>query len=106
MLNEKQIIIMKEKTKICVNALLGEKLNQRQIEEKYKIPSSTVGRLLNNEELLKEIYGLDAEFVINEIKEYQQKNKAKGHSMGGIISQENNGYIKGENGKFNGNGRK
>ena len=106
MLSEKQIIIMKEKTRICVNALLGEKLNQNEIEKKYKIPSSTVGRLLNNEKLLTEIYGPDAQFVINEIKEYQQKNKAIGHSMGGIISQENNGYTKDENGKFNGNRRK
>ena len=38
-------------TRICVNALLGEKLNEQEISEKYKIPQSTIDRYLNKNQL-------------------------------------------------------
>lgn len=89
-------------TRICVNALLGEKLNEQEISEKYKIPQSTIDRYLKNEKILYDIYKENADFVINEIKEYLRKNKELGYQKGGKKSQDLYGYEKSENGKFNG----
>lgn len=102
MLSEKQIEERKARTKICVEALLWEGLNQSQIAAKYQIPSSTVGRLLNNEEVIREIYGANADFVIEEIKIYNQRNKMNGNVLGGKTSSILNEYTKDTDGKFSG----
>ncbi len=102
MLSEIQKEVRRRKTRICVDALLGEQLNQNQIAEKYDIPSSTVGRLLNNEEVIKEIYEEDADFVISEIKIQLQNNKWNGNVLGGKTSSILNEYTKTEDGKFSG----
>lgn len=101
MLSKRQIEERKIKTKICIEALFNG-LNQSQIEAKYKIPSSTVGRFLSNEEVIREIYGADADFVIDEIKIYNQKNKMNGNVLGGKTSSILNEYTKDEDGKFTG----
>ncbi len=106
MLSEEQIEERKRKTKICVKALLGENLNQGQIELKYGIPSSTVGRLLNNENVIRDIYKDDADFVISEIKIQLQNNKRNGNVLGGKTSSILNEYTKTEDGKFSGSRRK
>ncbi len=106
MLSEEQIKERERKTIICVNALLGENLNQYQIEKKYGIPSSTVGRLLNNEKVIRDIYKADADFVIEEIKTQQQNNRKNGNVLGGKTSSILNEYTKSEDGKFSGSRRR
>lgn len=106
MLSEEQIEERKKRTIICVNALLGENLNQGQIELKYDIPSSTVGRLLNNEKVIRDIYKDDADFVISEIKIQLQNNKRNGNVLGGKTSSILNEYTKTEDGKFSGSRKK
>lgn len=102
MLSKEQEEARKRNTKLCVNALLNEKLDQQAIEEKYKIPQSTVGRLLSNEEVIREIYKENADFVIEEIKKQNQINKMKGNVLGGKTSSILNEYIKDADGKFSG----
>ena len=105
MLSQEQIEERERLTRICVNALIGECLNDQEISFKYGIPKSTVDRYLKNDEVLKDIYKNDAEFVISEIKEYIDKNKTIGFSKGGEKSQSLYGYGKDEKGKFTGRRR-
>lgn len=106
MLSEEQYKKIIEETIICVNALLNENLNQKEIEDKYNIPTSTVGRRLSNEKVLRSIYEDKAYTIIALIKSKQEENKKQGNSNGGRLTQERYGFVKDQNGKFNGPNRK
>jgi len=103
MLSELQKEERRRKLSVCVDLLIGKKMNQRQISELTGFPSSTVGNLLRDEKLIREVYNKkDADFIIEEINIYQQNNKHDGLVTGGLNSQNLHGYEKDEDGKFNG----
>lgn len=104
MLSELQKEERRRKLSVCVDCLIGKRMNQKQISEFTGFPSSTVGNLLRDETLIREVYNeKDADFIIQEINIYQQNNKHDGLISGGINSQNLHGFEKDESGKFKGN---
>ena len=102
MLSEEQQLIKKEKIKIVVESFLKEKKTIDEIFIETKISSSSVQRYLNDAEYIKEIYGANSEFIIEEIQRKLQKNKEEGLSKGGTNFAKNNISTKDENGHFTG----
>ena len=90
MLSNEQYLKIEDKIKIVVKALLSGKKTINEIEKETDISSSSIQRYLNNEEKLKEIYGSDAEFIIEEIKRKLEENKKEGLRKGGINYAKNN----------------
>lgn len=101
MFSKKQEIERLNKLKEIIE-VLDSVNNIKEISELTKIPTSTIQRYLNNEDLLKD-FGLN-ENDINNIKNWLQKAKARGLSNGGKTSQERykNSYSRLDNGKFSG----
>ena len=102
MLSEEQQVYKKYKIKIVVDRFLKGKNTINEISKETGISSSTVQRYLNNELMIREIYGKDAEFIIEEIERRLQENKIEGLSRGGQNFIKNNIPIKDVNGHFTG----
>ena len=101
--NQEEII---NKIKIVVDNFLRDKKTISEIEKETGISSSSIQRYLNDEENIREIYGIDADFIIEEIQRRLKQNKEKGLSKGGINFAKNNISTKDELGHFTGSVRK
>lgn len=74
----------------------------KEISQATGIPKSSVQRYLNDL-FVSEITSIE---TANKIKEYLTYMKNYGNKLGGAISQNNNNYVKNQDGKFNGSMRK
>ena len=92
-----------EQTRLLVNTFLAENLSDKELEKKTGIPSSTVQRRLTDPKVIGPLYG---ENVYEKIQMKRAENKLNGRMRGGKKSQELNGYLKDETGKFLGSGIK
>ena len=106
MLSEEQNLKIEDKIKIVVKAFLSGEKTINEIEKETGISSSSIQRYLNKEEKLKEIYGSDADFIIEEIKRKLEENKKEGLSRGGTNFAKNNNPTKDDLGHFTGSVRK
>ena len=106
MLSNRQQEEKKDKIKIVVNSFLKGKKTIVEIEKETGISSSSVQRYLKEYDYIKEIYGTNAEFIIEEIQRKLQENKKEGLSKGGTNFAKNNISTKDEKGHFTGSKRR
>ena len=83
----------------------------KEINEKTGIPTSTIQRYLNNEELIKEVLKItnskdSYEELSIRIKEWLKRSKKSGNMRGGQKSQNLHSFSKDGEGKFLGAGKK
>lgn len=108
MLGVKQRIIMLEKLSFI---LVEMKSCKRicEISEKTGIPTSTIQRYLQRDDLLLCLFDYDMKVCSAfrlQIDIWLQNAKVAGNQLGGVVTQEKHGYQKEKSGKFSGIGRK
>ena len=77
----------------------------QEISTSTKIPTSTIQRYLNREDLLLQLLEYDVEYcrkIREQIEIWLRISKQKGNQQGGLTSQKRYGYQKKKSGKFNG----
>lgn len=108
MLGVKQRIIMLEK----LSLILVEMKNCKricEISEKTGIPTSTIQRYLQRDDLLLCLFDYDTRVCSAfrlQIDIWLKNAKVAGNQLGGVVTQEKHGYQKEKSGKFSGIGRK
>ena len=102
MLSEKQQLEKINNIKIVVTNFLKDKKTIKEISQETGISKSSVQRYLNDKEYIREIYGLDANFIIEEIHRKLKQNKEEGISKGGTNFANNNISTKDKLGHFTG----
>lgn len=94
---------------LLLDLFLKTNASDKELSEKTGISSSTVGRRLVDEELMKMAFPSKTDEEIHEmylkIKKLRQQNLAQGKVLGGQNSVLNNVFLKDEIGKFNGSGK-
>lgn len=110
MKSREQELAMLNKVKLILS-LYQNTSSIREISEQTNIPTSTIQRYLNNEELIREVLTITKskesyEELSLKIKEWLKKSKAEGHKRGGVNSQNLHSFSKDEEGKFLGSGNK
>ena len=106
MLSEAQARIKKENIAKVVRVFISTDYTIDEVAEQTKISSSSVQRYLNDEASIREIFGLDADYIIPIIKNGLKKNKQDGLVRGGTNSSQRNVALKDELGHFKGSRRK
>lgn len=106
MLSKEQYIEKQEKVKKVVIALLNEKKTIKQMSEDFSIPKSSVQRYLNDNEFIKDIFGVESEFIIEEIRRKLGENYKEGKKIGGQTYALNNQALQDESGHFIGSRKK
>lgn len=90
------------KVEYVVNEFLKNKKTIKEISQITGISKSSVQRYLNDVKFIKEIYGINAEFIIEEIRRRLVKNYEEGVKLGGNNFAANNESIKDDLGHFQG----
>lgn len=109
MRSKEQEIEMLKKTALILS-LLPITNSIKVISEKTDIPTSTIQRYLNNEELIKEVLKItnskdSYEELSIKIEEWVKNSKKAGNRRGGKTSQSLHSFSKDEEGKFLGSGK-
>lgn len=108
MISAEQHLKMLEKMSAILKALPDSK-NINEVSEKTNIPTSTIQRYLNREDLILAVTEYDVKLtaeILEKNREWLNNAKKDGNKKGGILSQTMYQFSKDESGKFNGNKRK
>ena len=108
MLGIKQKVVMLEKLSLILVEMKTCRRIQ-EISERTGIPTSTIQRYLQRDDLLLCLFDYDKKVCSAfrvQIDLWLQNAKNTGNQLGGVVTQKKHGYQKLKSGKFNGVGRK
>ena len=108
MLGIKQKVVMLEKLSLILVEMKTCRRIQ-EISEKTGIPTSTIQRYLQRDDLLLCLFDYDTRVCSAfrlQIDIWLKNAKVAGNQLGGVVTQKKHGYQKEKSGKFSGIGRK
>lgn len=106
MINEQLYQEKIKKVKAVIEIFLNDKKTIKEVSEETNISKSSIQRYLNDTEIINEIYGKDAVYIIQEIQKKLNENIEEGKRTGGLNFAKNNEALKDESGHFIGSKKK